>query len=103
MPAHSPSLPTTVLFRLAATALFCALIFLILAAPAHAIRVKDLVDIQGVRGNQLVGYGLVVGLDGTGDGNKAVFTTRSIAAMLEKWASSSRPARSRWATSPPSW
>ena len=36
-------------------------------SPAHAERIKDLANIQGVRDNQLIGYGLVVGLEGTGD------------------------------------
>lgn len=49
-----------------------------------AVRIKDLADIKGVRDNQLVGYGLVVGLDGTGDGKKSLFTVQSMAAMLEK-------------------
>ncbi|MBL8505629.1 MAG: flagellar basal body P-ring protein FlgI, partial [Methylobacillus glycogenes] len=40
---------------------------LLLASPASAERIKDLANIQGVRSNQLIGYGLVVGLDGTGD------------------------------------
>ena len=52
--------------------------------PAHAVRLKDIVEINGVRKNQLVGYGLVVGLDGTGDGKKALFTLQSMASMLEK-------------------
>ncbi len=51
---------------------------------AHAVRIKDITDIKGVRKNQLVGYGLVVGLNGTGDGNKSQFTTQSMASMLEK-------------------
>ncbi|UCF86180.1 MAG: flagellar basal body P-ring protein FlgI [Desulfobacteraceae bacterium] len=59
-----------------------ALIFL--SSPAHAVRIKDVADIKGVRENQLVGYGLVVGLDGTGDGKKAIFTVQSMASMLEK-------------------
>ena len=46
-------------------------IFLLLAllsvAPAHAERIKDLATLAGVRSNQLIGYGLVVGLDGSGD------------------------------------
>jgi flagellar P-ring protein FlgI len=46
-------------------------------------RIKDIANIQGVRANQLVGYGLVVGLDGTGDGNKAIFTIQSMVSMLE--------------------
>ena len=56
------------------------------AAPAWAYsRVKDLVDIEGVRDNMLVGYGLVVGLNGTGDSLKnAPFTQQSIQTMLER-------------------
>lgn len=50
------------------------------AVPVQAERIKDLADVQGVRNNQLVGYGLVVGLDGTGDG--AVFTDQSLRNML---------------------
>ena len=56
-----------------------------LAVPsASAVRIKDITDIKGVRQNQLVGYGLVVGLDGTGDGKKSKFTVQSMAALLEK-------------------
>jgi flagellar P-ring protein FlgI len=47
-------------------------------------RIKDIADVQGVRGNQLVGYGLVVGLEGTGDGQAAFFTVQSVANMLRK-------------------
>jgi len=57
------------------------------AAPAQAAtaRIKDIVNIEGVRDNQLVGYGLVVGLDGTGDSlNNAPFTKQSLQAMLER-------------------
>jgi len=53
------------------------------SAPALAVRVKDLASVKGVRGNQLVGYGLVVGLNGTGDGNKSPFTTQGLANMLK--------------------
>jgi flagellar P-ring protein precursor FlgI len=56
--------------------------------PAHAgasSRIKDLVNIEGVRENQLVGYGLVVGLNGTGDTlNNTPFTKQSLTAMLER-------------------
>jgi flagellar P-ring protein precursor FlgI len=56
--------------------------------PAHAgasSRIKDLVNIEGVRENQLVGYGLVVGLNGTGDTlNNLPFTKQSLTAMLER-------------------
>ena len=51
--------------------------------PAHAERLKDLVQIQGVRDNPLIGYGLVVGLDGTGDQTtQTPFTTQTLANML---------------------
>jgi flagellar P-ring protein precursor FlgI len=53
--------------------------------PAHAARLKDLASVQGVRSNPLVGYGLVVGLDGTGDQTtQAPFTTQSLNAMLQQ-------------------
>lgn len=52
---------------------------------AKTSRIKDIVDIEGVRENQLVGYGLVVGLNGTGDGLKnSPFTEQSLIAMLER-------------------
>jgi flagellar P-ring protein precursor FlgI len=51
--------------------------------PAHAERIKDMAQIQGVRTNQLVGYGLVVGLDSTGDQtSQAPFTVQSLNNML---------------------
>lgn len=53
---------------------------------AQAERIKDLASIAGVRGNQLVGYGLVVGLDGTGDQtSQAPFTAQSIKSMLAQF------------------
>ncbi|CAE6735031.1 flagellar basal body P-ring protein FlgI [Paraburkholderia sp. SEWSISQ10-3 4] len=62
-------------------ALACAA--LPVATPAHAERLKDLVQIQGVRDNPLIGYGLVVGLDGTGDQTtQTPFTTQTLANML---------------------
>src|ERR1700682_1768424 len=63
-----------------------ALAFLALAAPAAATsRIKDLANIEGVRQNQLIGYGLVVGLNGTGDTlNNIPFTKQSLQAMLER-------------------
>ena len=55
-------------------------------APAHAAsRIKDLTSVEGVRQNQLIGYGLVVGLNGTGDTlNNIPFTKQSLQAMLER-------------------
>lgn len=53
---------------------------------AAAERIKDIASVAGVRSNQLVGYGLVVGLDGTGDQtNQAPFTTQSFAAMIKQF------------------
>jgi flagellar P-ring protein precursor FlgI len=53
--------------------------------PSHAARIKEVASVQGVRPNQLTGYGLVVGLDGTGDqSTQAPFTTQSIIAMLQQ-------------------
>jgi flagellar P-ring protein precursor FlgI len=51
---------------------------------AHADRVKDLANVAAMRTNQLVGYGLVVGLQGTGDGADVSFTTQSMKAMLSR-------------------
>ena len=62
-------------------AFFCAP----LAAQAKTTRIKDIVDVEGVRDNMLVGYGLVVGLNGTGDSlGNSPFTEQSLIAMLER-------------------
>ncbi|MDP2847346.1 MAG: flagellar basal body P-ring protein FlgI [Humidesulfovibrio sp.] len=68
--------------------------FMILAgvAPANAVRLKDIASFSGVRNNELVGYGLVVGLSGTGDGTTSEFTIRSLTNMLEKMGVSVNPA-----------
>jgi len=57
-----------------------------LAAPGipAASRVKDVAAFEGVRDNQLVGYGLVVGLNGTGDRSQTYFTTQTLANILER-------------------
>jgi len=63
-----------------ALALACALSMI---APAQAERIRDLVTVKGVRGNQLIGYGLVVGLDGSGDQTtQTPFTVQSLQSML---------------------
>jgi flagellar P-ring protein precursor FlgI len=60
--------------------------FFAAAGSANAERVKDIASVAGVRGNQLIGYGLVVGLDGTGDQtSQAPFTIQSIRNMLAKF------------------
>jgi flagellar P-ring protein precursor FlgI len=67
-------------------ALALALVSPGMIAPAAAVsRIKDIADFEGVRENQLVGYGIVVGLNGTGDDlESAVFTRESLIGMLER-------------------
>ncbi|MBL0714177.1 MAG: flagellar basal body P-ring protein FlgI [Desulfosarcina sp.] len=57
---------------------------LIPGTPVEAARIKDIANVRGVRQNQLVGYGLVVGLDGSGDSSKSEFTLQSLSSMLER-------------------
>ena len=61
-----------------------AAFLLAMPLPAAAVRIKDIASFGGVRDNQLVGYGLVVGLSGTGDKKDSTFTMRSMVNMLEK-------------------
>lgn len=61
-----------------------AILQLMLLQPAAAARLKDIADIEGVRGNQLIGYGVVVGLTGTGDRSGTTFTSQGIANLLER-------------------
>ncbi|MDH2326762.1 flagellar basal body P-ring protein FlgI [Cereibacter sp. SYSU M97828] len=64
---------------------FFALLLMTLPLAAEPIRIKDLVEFDGVRGNDLVGYGLVVGLNGTGDGlRNAPFTEEIMSNLLER-------------------
>ena len=73
--------------RLLGIGLAALLIVTELASPAAATsRIKDIADFEGVRENQLVGYGIVVGLNGTGDDlkKKAIFTRESLIGMLER-------------------
>src|ERR1700710_2698991 len=76
------------LSRLPALLCVCALT---IPVGRAATRLKDLVSIEGVRDNQLVGYGLVVGLDGTGDKRTTIFSTQSLANMLERMGVSVAP------------
>ena len=66
----------------------CLVVILAICVPVEAgatSRIKDLTNIEGVRQNQLIGYGLVVGLNGTGDTlNNIPFTKQSLTAMLER-------------------
>jgi len=72
-----------VLVRLGALVLTLA-VLAAAAAEGQAARLKDIATFRGVRPNQLVGYGLVVGLAGSGDGSDALFTLQSMSSMLEK-------------------
>lgn len=74
--------PSPRLLIAAALAAACAGLW---PATAGAVRIKEIASVQGVRPNQLVGYGLVVGLDGTGDQTtQTPFTTQSVNAMLQQ-------------------
>jgi flagellar P-ring protein precursor FlgI len=68
--------------------------------PVHAqVRIKDIADIEGIRTNQLVGYGLVVGLAGTGDKlDSAVFTRQSLIGMLERLGVNTRDQEAKLST-----
>lgn len=76
----------SVLRQVMAGIMSCALMVMPMGeAFAAAARIKDIVDMEGVRDNQLVGYGLVVGLAGTGDSlNNSPFTRQSLQSMLER-------------------
>ena len=50
-----------------------------------AIRIKDIAYVHGVRSQQLIGYGLVVGLNGTGDSQRSTFTLQSVSSMLKRF------------------
>ena len=71
--------------RLGIAALLVTFAAILGAAPvSYGARIKDIASVEGVRGNQLTGYGVVVGLEGTGDGQQALFTVQSILNMLRR-------------------
>ena len=73
------------IFRLTRRAIpWITVMILVCPQVLMAARIKDLAAIQGIRANQLVGYGLVVGLNGTGDKDKVEFTRQALANMMEK-------------------
>ena len=83
-PAQRGKVPAGGWGRVLALALMVLLF--VLASTVHAERVRDLADVAGVRQNQLVGYGLVAGLDGSGDQtSQAPFTTQSLDNMLQQF------------------
>ncbi len=61
------------------------IIIAIIHSTAKGVRLKDIVDVEGVRGNYLIGYGLVVGLKQTGDGDQTKFTVQSVVNMLQRF------------------
>ena len=63
---------------------FTCICILLLVSNSHAIRIKDIASFEGVRDNQLVGYGLVVGLNGSGDSTQTHFPVQSVVNMLER-------------------
>ena len=65
-------------------AVLSAVLMLSHAWPAQAVRIKDIATFSGVRDNQLIGYGLVVGLAGTGDKKDSVFTLSSMKNMMDR-------------------
>ncbi len=66
------------------------------AMPVHAERIKDLASIQGIRNNQLIGYGLVAGLDNTGDQTiQTPFTTQAIGNMLTQMGVNLTPSQAQ--------
>lgn len=68
-----------------ASYLLVALLVLVPCFDIEAARVKDVAKIQGVRDNQLLGYGIIVGLNGTGDSTKSDFTINSIVNMMRNF------------------
>ncbi|PWU01370.1 MAG: flagellar biosynthesis protein FlgA [Terriglobia bacterium] len=62
-----------------------------LAGKSDAARLKDLVSVEGVRENQLIGYGIVVGLAGTGDRQQTIFSNQTLTNMLERMGISVSP------------
>jgi flagellar P-ring protein FlgI len=69
--------------------------FTLLAATKSEVRIKELASIEGIRDNQLVGYGLVVGLNGTGDRKQTVFSAQSLTNMLQQMGVAVSPAAIR--------
>jgi len=82
-----------------ALGLFAVFLALVSLAPSPAeaqVRIKDIADVEGVRDNHLVGYGLVVGLPGTGDRlRSAIFTRQSLVGMLERLGVNTRDQETR--------
>ena len=72
------------------------LLMLALEPQTNGTRLKELVSIEGVRDNQLIGYGLVVGLNGTGDTQQTLFPAQSLANLLQQMGVTAIPPPSAW-------
>ncbi|WDT75371.1 MAG: flagellar basal body P-ring protein FlgI [Candidatus Manganitrophus sp.] len=64
--------------------LLIGIFFFVLPIDAEAVRIKDIAAVEGVRENSLIGYGLVIGLNGTGDKTGTTFTVQTLSSMLKK-------------------
>src|SRR4051795_4732354 len=73
----------------------CAVLVLCVTSLPAAVRLKELVSIEGVRSNQLIGYGIVVGLNGTGDRRQTVFSAQSLTNLLNQMGVSVPPSAIR--------
>lgn len=74
----------SLIYKLSASVVVAVSLLVMMQPPAHADRIKDLASVAAARTNQLVGYGIVVGLQGTGDGAQVGFTVQTIRSMLVK-------------------
>ncbi len=94
MALASPVRHQPILIMMRTLTLVTFLLGLLALSPtdAHAVRIETLTNVRGVRQNQLIGYGLVVGLQGTGDSAQARFTIQSTAAMLRRLGATIDPA-----------
>ena len=82
---HPRNVSDRAALRIGMVAIIVAILTALFTTPAQATRIKEVAAVQGVRSNQLVGYGLVIGLDGTGDQTtQAPFTTQGLQSMLQQ-------------------
>ena len=84
-------MPLTISRRRIPACILTGLLLLALAAPADAVRIKDIATFSGMRDIQLVGYGLVIGLNGTGDKKDSIFTISSMVNMMDRMGISVDP------------
>ena len=66
------------------TALMYFFLLVVLTTPAWGARVKDIAALRGARDNELIGFGIVIGLDGTGDSQESLLTRKPIVNALER-------------------